>query len=214
MFTKFIFSGKSVCRDQLCQKLFQIFSEPSASKLFPLNIPSSNNLPGHQNVKKHVHPGRTQEEIKERCHKSMFDLHYKNGATLHRIITEATEPVNSGNTSVTQSTSPTAKTTGLLISNTPDSPKNTKEHLVLVKSNYPAEQFIDKKKYLCSSTSCSSPECIQTAIYIADAVNASELSTLFGMRNTSKTNTRGKKTIYGSKQATTHTTQTKQTLTS
>ena len=95
MFTNFIFSGKSVCRDQLCQKLFQIFSEPSASKLFPLNIPSPNNLPGHQNVKKHVHPGRTQEEIKERHHKSMFDLHYKNGATLHRIITEATEPVTS-----------------------------------------------------------------------------------------------------------------------
>ena len=95
MFTNFIFSGESVCGDQLCQKLFQIFSEPSASKLFPLNIPSPNNLPGHQNVKKHVHPGRTQEEIKERCHKSMFDLHYKNGATLHRIITKATEPVNS-----------------------------------------------------------------------------------------------------------------------
>ena len=52
-------------------------------------------------------------------------------------------------TSVTQSMSPTAKTTGPLISNTPDSPKNTKEHLVLVKSNYPAEQFTDKKKYLC-----------------------------------------------------------------
>ena len=26
----------------------------------------------------------------------MFDLHYKNGATLHRIITKATEPVKSG----------------------------------------------------------------------------------------------------------------------
>ena len=52
------------------------------------------------------------------------------------------------------------------------------------------------------------------AIYITDAVNASELSMLFGMRNSSKTNTRGKKNIYGSKQATTHTTQTKQTLTS
>ena len=51
-------------------------------------------------------------------------------------------------TSVTQSTSLTAKTTGPLISNTPDSPKSTKEHLVLVKSNYPAEQFTDKKKYL------------------------------------------------------------------
>ena len=96
MFTNFILSGESVCGDQLCQKLFQIFSEPSASKLFPLNIPSPNNLPGHQNVKKHVHPGRTQEEIKERSHKSMFDLHYKNGATLHRIITKATEPVTSG----------------------------------------------------------------------------------------------------------------------
>ena len=117
-------------------------------------------------------------------------------------------------TSVTQSTLPIAKTTGLLISNTPDSPKNTKEHLVLVKSNYPAEQFTDKKKYLCSSTSCSSPECIQTAIYITDAVNVSELSTLFGMKNTSQTNTRGKKSIYGSKQAMTHTTQIKQTLTS
>ena len=117
-------------------------------------------------------------------------------------------------TSVTQSTLPTAKTTGLLISNTPDSRKNTKEHLVLVKSNYPAEQFTDKKKYLCSSTSCSSLECIQMPIYITDTVNASELSMLFGMRNTSKTNTRGKKTIYGSKQAMTHTMQTKQTLTS
>ena len=110
--------------------------------------------------------------------------------------------------------SPTAKTTGPLISNTPDSPKNTKEHLVLVKSNYPAEQFTDKKKYLCSSTLCSSPECIQMAIYITNTVNASELSMLFGMRNTSKTNTRGKKTTYGSKQAMTRTTQTKQTLTS
>ena len=76
------------------------------------------------------------------------------------------------------------------------------------------EQFTDKKKYLCSSTSCSSPECIQTAIYITDTVNASELSTLFGMRNSSKTNTRGKKNIYGSKHPMTHTTQTKQTLTS
>ena len=117
-------------------------------------------------------------------------------------------------TSVTQSTSPTAKTTGHLISNTPDFPKSTQEHLVLVKSNYPTEQFTDKKKYLCSSTSCSSPECIQTAIYITNAVNASELSTVFGTKNTSETSTGEKKTTSGSKPATTHTTQTKQTLTS
>ena len=51
------------------------------------------------------------------------------------------------------------------------------------------------------------------AIYLTDEVNASELSTLFGTRNSSKTNTRGKKNISGSKHAMTHTTQTKQTLT-
>ena len=95
MFTNFIFSGESICGDKLCQKLFQVFSEPSASKLFPLDIPSPDKLPVHQNVQKHVHPGRTEQEIKERLYKSMFDLHYKNGATLHCIITEATEPVNS-----------------------------------------------------------------------------------------------------------------------
>ena len=50
-------------------------------------------------------------------------------------------------------------------------------------------------------------------IYLTDEVNALELSTLFGTRNSSKTNTRGKKNIYGSKHVTTHTTQTKQTLT-
>ena len=117
-------------------------------------------------------------------------------------------------TSVTQSTSLTAKTTGRLISNTPDSPKNTQEHLALVKSNYPAEQFTDKKKYLRSSSSCSSPECIPTAIYITNVVNASELLTVFGTKNTSETSTGEKKTTSGSKPATTHTTQTKKTLTS
>ena len=96
MFTNFTFSGESVCGDHLCEKLFEIFADPSASKVLHLNIPSPNNLTTHQNVKKHLHPGTTQEEIKKRRHKSMFDLHYKNGATLHHIITEATEPVNSG----------------------------------------------------------------------------------------------------------------------
>ena len=95
MFTNFTFSGESVCGDHLYQKLFEIFADPSASKVFHLNILSPNNLTTHQNVKKHLDPGTTQEEIKKRCHKSMFDLHYKNGATLHCIITEATEPVNS-----------------------------------------------------------------------------------------------------------------------
>ena len=117
-------------------------------------------------------------------------------------------------TSVTQSTSPTAKTTGPLISSTPDFPKSTQEHLVLEKSNYPAEQFTDKKKYLCSSTLRSSPECIPTAIYITNAVNASELLPVFGTKNTSKTSTGEKKTTSGSKPAMTHTMQTKQTLTS
>ena len=117
-------------------------------------------------------------------------------------------------TSVTRSTLPTAKTTGRLISNTPDSPKNTQENLALVKSNYPAEQFIDKKKYLFSSSSCSSQECIPTAIYITTAVKASELLTVFGTKNTSETSTGEKKTTSGSKPTMTHTTQTKQTLTS
>ena len=96
MFTNFIFSVESICGDKLCEKLFEGFSNPLASKIFRLDIPSPQNLPLHQNVQKHVHPGRTKQEIKERLYKSMFDLRYKNGGTLHRIITKATEPVNSG----------------------------------------------------------------------------------------------------------------------
>ena len=95
MFTNFIFSGESICGDKLCEKLFEVFSDPLASKIFRLDIPSPDKLPVHQNVQKHVHPGRTEQEIKERLYKSMFDLRYKNGATLHHIITKATEPVNS-----------------------------------------------------------------------------------------------------------------------
>ena len=96
MFTNFIFSGESICGDKLCEKLFEVFSDPLASKIFSLDIPSPEKLPLHENVQKHVHPGRTEQEIKERLYKSMFDLHYKNGGTLHCIITKATEPVNSG----------------------------------------------------------------------------------------------------------------------
>ena len=63
MFTNFAFSGESVCGDQLCEKLFEIFADPSASKVFKLNIPNPNNITSHQNVKKHINPGTTQEEI-------------------------------------------------------------------------------------------------------------------------------------------------------
>ena len=93
---KLYISGESCCGDQLCKQLYKVFADPSSLQLFKLNIPSPNNITNHRNVNKHINPGTTQEEIEKRRHKSMFDLHYKNGATLHRIITEATEPVNSG----------------------------------------------------------------------------------------------------------------------
>ena len=93
---KLYISGESSCGDQLCEQLYKVFGDPASSKLFKLNIPSANNITNHRNVSKHINPGKTEQEIERRRHKSMFDLHYRNGGTLHRIITEATEPVNSG----------------------------------------------------------------------------------------------------------------------
>ena len=48
MFTNFIFSGESICGDKLCEKLFEVFSNPLASKIFQLDIPSPEKLPLHQ----------------------------------------------------------------------------------------------------------------------------------------------------------------------
>ena len=217
MFTNFTFSGESVCGDQLCEKLFEIFADPSASKVFELNIPNPNNITSHQNVKKHINPGTTQEEIKKRHHKSMFDLHYKNRATLHRIITKATEPVNSGKVPLSRYLCHSiniadSKDNWSFNFKHPGFPKEHQRTFGVGQVKLPGEAVYRQKEilmffYIMQFTG------MYPDGYITNAVNTSELSTLFATRNTSKTSTRGKNTTYESKQATTHTTQTKQTLT-
>ena len=169
-----LFLGESVCWDELCERLFEIFSDPLSRQIFALDIRPPEQLPNHQNVRKHVNPGTTEEEIKDRLHKSIFDVTYKDGQKLHRIITQI--------------------------------------HSELVKSDSPAEQFTDKKKNLCSSTSCSSPECVLTAMCITNKVIEMEHLMVFGTRNSSKKNTR-EKAIYGHRHGTTITSPIKQRLT-
>ena len=149
----------------------------------------------------------------------MFDLHYKNRATLHRIITEATEPVNSGKEPLSHYLCHSihvadSKDNWSFNFKHPGFPKEHKRTFGVGQVKLPGGAVYRQKEILMFFYIMQF-----TRMYPdGDLYNrrSERVGTFNAVWNEEyfKKNTRGKKTTYGSKQAMTHTTQTKQTLTS
>ena len=112
----------------------------------------------------------------------------------------------------TQSTQQKAKTAGVLISNTMDSPQKILLQLELVQSNSPTEQFTDRKKSSSFSSSLNSKECIQMETCTQQMMKSKKVTMEYGMKITSNQNTE-ETLIYGYKHGSSATTKMKSTLT-
>ena len=85
-----------MCKDPTCQRLFNVYSHPFMTSIFELTVPSPQEIITNKNVRQHLKPGTTPQEIQEREHKSTFSGAFWDRRLLHDAIERAVEPCRNG----------------------------------------------------------------------------------------------------------------------